>query len=63
MDEGDTIDDWNRRVVVTQQDDISEEEKMRQPWVIPPLELYKSATEAIHSLNMIQVRACSLMHR
>uniref|UniRef100_F1L8Q5 tRNA 2-thiocytidine biosynthesis protein TtcA n=1 Tax=Ascaris suum TaxID=6253 RepID=F1L8Q5_ASCSU len=54
VDEGDTIDDWNRRVVVTQQDDISEEEKMRQPWVIPPLELYKSATEAIHSLNMIQ---------
>ncbi|KHN84850.1 tRNA 2-thiocytidine biosynthesis protein TtcA [Toxocara canis] len=53
-EQGEGIDDWNRRVVVIQRDDVTEEEKMRQPWVTPPLELYKRVTEAIHSLNMIQ---------
>ena len=53
-EESRSMDDWNRRVIVTRKD-ISPEEERRLPWVKPPLDMYKKVTDALHGLDMIKV--------
>lgn len=54
VDDGEEIDDWNKRIVVKSRENLSEEEMKRLPWAQPSLKLYREVTGAIHSLNMIR---------
>ncbi|KAF8358196.1 hypothetical protein PRIPAC_93191 [Pristionchus pacificus] len=48
-----SIEDWNKRVIVTRRD-MTRTDESSLAWVVPPLDLYKQTTETIHSLGLIK---------
>uniref|UniRef100_A0A1I7U8I7 Aminotran_5 domain-containing protein n=1 Tax=Caenorhabditis tropicalis TaxID=1561998 RepID=A0A1I7U8I7_9PELO len=48
------MEDWNKRVVVNRNVDLSREEERKLEWHVPPLEMYKKVTDVIHQLKMIK---------